>query len=134
MKQFFLKIPTLTLSFLVLFSTFSFTVDTHYCGDFLMDVSILGETDGCGMQMDKQVVAKKKNCCKDEVHKVEGQDELQVQKVEQITFENQQFLASFVVSYQDLFLVNESKTTFYNDFSPPDIPINYQVLYQSFLI
>ena len=129
MKQFFLKIPTLTLSFLVLFSTFSFTVDTHYCGDFLMDVSILGETDGCGMQMDKQVVAKKKNCCKDEVHKVEGQDELQVQKVEQITFENQQFLASFVVSYQDLFLVNESKTTFYNDFSPPDIPINYQVLY-----
>lgn len=99
-----------------------------------MDVSILGETDGCGMQMDKQVFAKKKNCCKDEVHKVEGQDELQVQKVEQISFENQQFLASFVVSYQDLLIIGESKTTFYKDFSPPDIPRNYQVLYQSFLI
>ena len=134
MKQFSLKIVTITLSFLVLFSTFSFTVDTYYCGDFLMDVSILGETDGCGMQMDKQVVAEKKNCCKDEVHKVEGQDELQVQKVEQITFENQQFLTSFVVSYQDLFLINELKTNFYKDFSPPDIPKNYQVLYQPFLI
>jgi hypothetical protein len=134
MKQFSFKIVTITLSFLVLFSTFSFTVDTHYCGDFLMDVSILGESDGCGMQMDKQVLAKKKNCCKDEVHKVEGQDELQVQKVEQISFENQQFLAFFVVSYQDLFLIDESKTTFYKDFSPPDIPRNYQVLYQSFLI
>lgn len=134
MKHFFTKISILSLSFLVLFSTFSFTVDAHYCGGFLMDVSILGETDGCGMQMDKQVATKKKNCCKDEVHKIEGQKELQVQKVTQLSFENQQFLEALFVTYKDLFIRSKSNNNFYKDFSPPDIPIDYLVLYQTFII
>lgn len=134
MKQFFTKISILALSFLVLFSTFSFTVDTHYCGDFLVDISVLGETDGCGMQMDNSAVLKKKNCCKDEVHNIEGQKELQVQKVTELSSEDQQFLASFLFTYKDVFVKSTSNNNFYKDSSPPDIPIDYQVLYQTFLI
>lgn len=134
MKQFLNKIASFALALLVLLSTFSFTVDKHYCGDFLVDVSFTGETEGCGMKMDKTSATKMKKCCKDEVQEIEGQDELQTNKVDNITFENQQFLAVFLTSYNDLFIENESNATFYKDFSPPDISKDYQILHQSFLI
>lgn len=128
------KILSFVMALLVLFSTLSFSVKKHYCGDFLVDVSFTGETEGCGMDMNKTTTKKKKNCCKDEVHHIEGQDELQNQKVASFSFDEQQFLTAFVVSYQDLFAKSESNTNFYKDFSPPDIPLDYQVAYQSFLI
>ena len=131
MKQFFSKIMSFILAFLVLFSTFSFTVEKHYCGDFLVDVSYLGETEGCGMKMD---ATKKKNCCKDEVENIEGQDELQQSSNLKFDFKNQQFLTAFLVSYKDVFINKELEKTYYKDFSPPDIPLDYQVLYQTFLI
>lgn len=132
MKQFLTKISSFTLAFLVLFSTFSFTVDTHYCGDYLVDISFTGETDACGMSMGK--ISEKKSCCTDEVHQIEGQDELQANKIENITFENQQFLAAFLISYKDLFIKVDSENNFYKNFSPPDISFDYQISYQSFLI
>lgn len=133
MKKRFSKIASFLLALLVLFSTFSFTVEKHFCGEFLMDVSFIGHADDCGMDMEK-VSAKKKNCCKDEVHQIEGQDELQQTSVDEFNFSKQQFLVSFYISFNDLFTENESKKTYYKDFSPPDIPLDYQVLYQSFLI
>ena len=132
MKQVFSKIASILLALLVLFSTFSFTVEKHYCGDFLMDVSFMGDADVCGMEMQK--IAAKKNCCKDEIHKVEGQDKLQTNKTEKITFVKKQFLTAFVVAYTDLFIIKESDTNFYQDFSPPEVSSDYQVLYQTFLI
>ncbi len=134
MKQLFIKISSFTLAFLVLFSTFSFTVEKHYCGDFLVDVSFTGEAEGCGMQVDSVKSVKKKNCCKDEIQKIEGQDELQSNKFDKLTFEKEQLLTAFVISYKDLFVEVESKNNFYKDFSPPDIPLDFQVLYQTFLI
>ena len=134
MKNLFIKISSFLLAFLVLFSTFSFTVEKHYCGDFLVEVSFTGKTEGCGMQMEKVAQTKKKNCCKDEVHKIEGQDKLQFHKIEKISFEKQQFLTAFVISYADLFVNNESVNNLYKDFSPPDIRLDYQILYQTFLI
>ncbi len=132
MKQFLTKISSFTLAFLVLFSTFSFTVDTHYCGDFLVDISFTGKTDICGTSMGK--ISEKKSCCKDEVHQIEGQDTLQVNKIKNITFENQQFLAAFFIAYKDLFVEIDTENNFYKNFSPPDISFDYQISYQSFLI
>lgn len=134
MKKSLKKITSTVLALLVLFSTFSFTVESHYCGDFLMDISFTGEADNCGMEMEQKAAKKKKNCCKDEIHKIEGQDELQVKSELKLSFEKQQFTTAFLISYQDLFAEKTSKNTSYKDFSPPDIPINHQVLYQSFLI
>lgn len=132
MKNFFTKISAILLAILVLFSTLSFTVEKHYCGDFLVDVSFTGKTEGCGMETNAPI--QKKNCCKDEVQKIEGQDKLQFHKIEKISFEKQQFLTAFVISYADLFVNNESVNNLYKDFSPPDIPLDYQILYQTFLI
>ena len=132
MKQIFTKIVSFTLAILVLLSTFSFTVDKHYCGDFLVDVSFMGDADDCGTESEKIVF--KKSCCKDEIHQIEGQDELQQASVDDFNLDKQQFLAAFYISYNDLFVENESQKNDYINFSPPEIPCNYQVLYQSFLI
>jgi hypothetical protein len=133
MKTTFYKISSFILAILVLCSTLSFTVEKHFCGDFLMAVSFTGDAQDCGMHMEK-VAKKKRNCCKDEVVKIEGQDELQINSIEKFDIKQQQFLVSFIYTYKDLFIENESDTTIFKDGSPPDIPLDYQVLYQSFLI
>lgn len=130
MKHSLNKILSCTLAFLVLFSTLSFTVEKHYCGDFLMDVSFTGDASDCGMNMKKT----KKKCCKDELHHIEGQDQLQQFSIEDFDIKKQQFLVVFVKSYQDLLVRYTLKNTTYKDFPPPDNPFNYQVQYQSFLI
>ena len=75
-----------------------------------------------------------KNCCKDEVQQVQGQQELLQASVDDFNFQKQLLLVSFFVSYHDTFIVKESIELVYNDLSPPDLPINYRILYQSFLI
>ena len=131
MKQIISKIVSFSLALLVLLSTFSFTVEKHYCGDFLVDVSFIGDADNCGSEIKS---AKKKNCCKDEVHYIEGQDELEKASAEEFDLSKQQFLVAYYIYYNHFFVHHISKKTYYKDFCPPDIPIDYQVLYQSFLI
>lgn len=133
MNNFFLKITSITLSFIVLLSTFSFTVDKHFCGDFLVDVSYSGDAQGCGMDMDSEST-KMKNCCKDELVKIEGQDELKLTSFEDITFENQQFLFAFSFYYQSLFEENLENNFIFKEFPPPEIETDFQVTYQTFLI
>ena len=134
MKQFLSKIASFTLAFLVLFSTFSFTVDTHYCGDFLIDVSFIGEADGCLDVVSSENILQTKNCCKDEVQQFKGQDELRLTNFDKISFEKQQFLTAFIISYQNIFSRTQVEKINLNDFLPPEIHQNYQVKHQSFLI
>lgn len=134
MKQFFTKIIAATLAFLVLFSTFSFTVEKHYCGDFLIDVSYTGDVQVCNNDIASDLSIQIKKCCKDEVQKIEGQDELQITSLDKITFEKQQFLTAFLFAYQNLYIDNSPKNVFQKIFPPPETYQNYQVTYQSFLI
>lgn len=134
MKQILSKIASFILALLVLFSTFSFTVDKHYCGGFLVDVSFLGDVEVCADDVSLENILKIKRCCKDELQQFEGQDELQNNKVKKITFKKDWFFTAFVTSYKDLFIENQLKNRFYQYFLPPNILVDYQVLFQSFLI
>ncbi|TVZ56749.1 hypothetical protein OD91_2047 [Lutibacter sp. Hel_I_33_5] len=134
MKQFSLKISSTLLALLVLFSTFSFAVDKHFCGDFLVDVSYFGDAKGCGMELNKNPSRKKKSCCKDEILKVEGQDELQQFSDIELDLKTKEFAITFLISFQDLFIQIESEKLIKKDFSPPDIPKDFQVAFQAFLI
>lgn len=131
MKKLLLKLIAATLAILVLFSTFSFTVEKHFCGDFLMDVSFTGEADKCEMNHSKEVTS---NCCKDEIAHVEGVEILQQQVEKDITFKSQQFCIAFFQSYVDNFKSYNPKNLFLKDFSPPDISEDFQVSLQCFLI
>ena len=84
MKQFFHKIMSLAMAFVVLFSTMSFTVNMHYCGDTLVESAIFQKAKGCGMEMEKPSTEgcsiTKKNCCNDEQLAIEGQDNCKLTK------------------------------------------------------
>ena len=134
MKEIFLKISSFTLALLVLFSTFSFTVEKHFCGDFLIDTSYLGKVEVCNDDIQSDLSIEIKKCCKDEVQKFEGQDELQLKNFDKISFENQQFLTAYFTSYIALFSNSQLEKSFSKDLPPPEIYQNYQVTYQSFLI
>ena len=134
MKHTFTKITSSLLALLVLLSTLSFTVESHYCGDFLVDTSFTGEASNCGMVMSQKTATKKKSCCTDVIIKTEGQDELQQVASQHKAFEKPQFLPVLLFSLNNRHLENHSKNKIYKEASPTDIPINYQILYQSFLI
>ena len=59
----------------MLCSTVSFTIEKHFCGDKLIDVSVFSEADKCNMEASgmKAEGITKKPCCKDEVNMVKGQ-------------------------------------------------------------
>ena len=134
MKEILLKISSFTLAFLVLFSTFSFTVEKHFCGDFLIDTSYLGEAQVCNDDIKPDLSIETKKCCKDEVQSFEGQDELQLTDFDKISFENQQFLTAYFTSYKALFSKSQLEKSLLKNVPPPEIFQNYQVTYQSFLI
>ena len=122
MKQFFHKIMSLSMAFVVLFSTMSFTVNMHYCGGTLVETAIFQKAKGCGMEMEKQSTKgcsiTKKSCCADEQLAIEGQDELQLQ-VDKITFDQQLFITSFVYTYINLFEGSSKNISSYQDYKPP---------------
>ena len=122
MKQIFHKIMSLAMTFVVLFSTMSFTVNMHYCGDTLVESAIFQKAKGCGMEMEKPSTEEcsitKKNCCDDKQLAIEGQDELQLQ-VDKITFEQQVFIASFVYTYINLFEGLDNNVSSFEEYKPP---------------
>jgi rRNA-processing protein FCF1 len=122
MKQVSHKIMSLLMAFVVFFSTMSFTVDMHYCGDTLVETAIFHKAKGCGMEMqntsskDCSIIIK--DCCNDEQVVVYGQDELQL-IVDKITFEQHVFITSFINTYVNLFEGIEENVTSYRDYIPP---------------
>jgi hypothetical protein len=122
MKQVLHKIMSFAMTFVVLFSTMSFTVNMHYCGNTLVETAIFQKAKGCGMEMQKPstegCAITKKDCCKNEQSVVDGQDELQLQ-IDTITFEQQVFIASFVHSYINGFEGLNNNVSSYEEYKPP---------------
>ncbi len=130
-KKAFHKVFSLLMAFLVLFSTVSFTVDKHYCGDILVDISVFSQAQGCGMEMSS---TEKKHCCKDELEVIKGQDKLSLSKFEELSMHHQVFIASFTYSILDLFESIDKKIIPHKDYSPPNLVSDIQVLDQVFII
>ena len=126
------------MALVVLTSTMSFTIDMHYCGDVLVDASIFSEAHSCGMDMEKTKATSdcsitKKNCCTDEQVTIEGQDELKI-SFDKLNLSQQLFVASFLVSYTNLFEDLAENQTTYNDYIPPIVVRDIYKLDETFLI
>ncbi len=121
----------------VIFTTMSFTVDMHYCGDTLIDVAVFKEAKNCSMAMAMENNAssemKKKSCCHDEQISVEGQDELKV-PLQKLDIEQQEFVVALFTSYIHLFEESEVHSIPFNGYPPPDIVTDFIVLHEQFLI
>ena len=81
MKKTFKNISVFVLAALLVLSTTSFTVHKHFCGSFLVDISLVLPTAGCGMEQAIQPEnnceqSKLPGCCTDKQELVQGQDTL----------------------------------------------------------
>jgi hypothetical protein len=135
-KAFLHKTFSVTLACLVLFSTLSFTVEKHYCGDNLVDVAIFSKVDNCGMDMESVAASnlEKKHCCKDEVQIVKGQDKLKKASFEELQLSQQLFLSTYICTYINLFEGLPEMVIPHKDYSPPNLVADIQVLDQVFII
>jgi hypothetical protein len=122
MKQIFHKISSFLMAIVVLFSTMSFTIDMHYCGYTLVETTIFHKAKGCGMEMEKPssegCSITKKNCCDDKQLVIDGQDELKL-NFDKLTFEQQQFVASFIYTYINLFEGLDKNVSSFDEYKPP---------------
>lgn len=140
MKEFFRKIGSISMALAVLFSTISFSVDMHYCGNHLVDFSFTQKADTCLMKTEMTRTAgqcammeMKMNCCSDVEIIFEGQDDLKL-SFDQLSFDQQIFLTSFFYSYVNLFEGFDEDINPFKDYSPPPLIRDVQVLHQTFLI
>lgn len=138
MKKIFHKTASFCLALIVLLSTVSFTVDSHYCGGILVDSSLFGHVETCGMEVQQQSTSSKcdiskKDCCNDEQVIVKGQDTLKI-SFDKLEKDQQLFVATFIHTYINLFFESQADFNSYKDYSPPPLIRDIQVLDQTFLI
>lgn len=138
MKISITKISSTILALLVLLSTFSLTIEKHFCGDFLVDISYFGSTQGCADEegddscYDPKKIERKK-CCTDQVHQIEGQDDLSTHSIKKVTLK-EQFALAFTVSYYNLFVNLEKQIVPHKQYYPPNLVADIQVLHEVFIV
>lgn len=138
MKRVFKHIGSFFLALIVLFSTFSFTVEKHFCGGELADYSFIGNLDRCEMpsaahDQTKEMFLTKVPCCQDSSEMIEGtNDELSI--VKELSVEKIQLLATFVYSYVNLFEGLEQHIVPFKNYAPPLVTKDITTLYDTFLI
>lgn len=118
---------------LVLFSTFSFTVDKHYCGNYLVDSAVFSKAKTCGMEPNSQEGITEDHCCKNEKVAVDGQDELKM-SFDQFHLNQQVFIAAFTYSYINFFEPQAQQIIPFKDYSPPLLVTDIHLEDQVFLI
>jgi len=127
----FKKIASTFLALLVTISTFSITVEKHFCGDFLVDVSYLGNADSCNSDENLSSPTKM-SCCDDEIVHLEGQKKLQKSTIENFDFPNFYFLVLNSFDFENTSLSSTVKTIVFEAYLPPklitDILISQAVL------
>lgn len=133
MKKAVQKSLSTILALLVLFSTFSFTVDKHFCGSMLVDKAIFSEAKTCGMEMGSETTNSEDSCCTNEKTAVEGQDELKI-SFNSLDFDQQLFLSTLTFSYINLFDGSPIQIVPFKNYTPPLLVADIQVLDQVFLI
>lgn len=127
------KVSSIVLTCLVLFSTLSFTVEKHYCGENLVDTAIFSQAKKCGMDSDNEVYVKKP-CCKDTIDVVEGQDELNTVDFQDLDVTLKFTLTNYIYFYSQLFESLPKLIIPHKDYSPPNLITDIQLLDETFLI
>ena len=138
MKELSHKILAILMSFVVLFSTTSFAITKHFCGDTLIDTAVFNKAETCGMEMDLASTVEgcsviKENCCNDQQILIDGQDEVQIQ-FDKISFEQKVFIASFIYSYVNLFEGLDKNVSSFEEYAPPVVTNQIYKIDESYLI
>ena len=130
------------MALLVLISTLSISIEKHYCGDHLVDITIFADVQKCGMEASDEVlevsdeinILMAQSCCKDVIDLYEGQDELSLEKTKVLDTHQKVFIMSFAYVFSgSIDLESQNNTPFIHD-TPPKPIRDIQVLNEVFLI
>jgi hypothetical protein len=138
MKKILHKISSVIMALIFMSATMSFTVDMHYCGDSLVDFSFFQKAESCGMEKaqearDCKSAISQEPCCSDHQIVKEANHDLKT-SFDQLTFEQQTFVATFFYTYINLFEGLDENIVPFKDYSPPFIERDVQTLYETYLI
>ena len=123
------------MALVVLFSTLSFTIESHYCGDHLVDTAVFTKAKKCGVDLDDTVTtAKTKSCCSDTVQVIKGQNQLKLKTFNDLDFSTQYIITTFVYSYLHLFKSLPKQSIPHKNYAPPNLILDYQVLHDVYII
>ncbi|WP_233487140.1 HYC_CC_PP family protein [Tenacibaculum sp. E3R01] len=139
MKNVVNKITSILMTFVVVFSTMSFTISSHFCGEELVDISFFKKAASCGMEKGEKSVPdvctmSTKNCCSDVIQLIDGQDDLKLSSFDTLSLEQHFFIASFYYSYINLFEELHDKVIPFKNYSPPLVVKDIHVLDEVYLI
>jgi hypothetical protein len=143
MKDIGSKILSITLAFIVLFSSFSFTVNKHFCGGEVVNTTLFVDADNCGMDMTvcendsstfdvSKTVIKKEPCCENTSEIIQG-SKIEQQSIQALELPQIQFLTAFVYTYINNFKETTSVSEFVT-YKPPLVGKDIQILFQVFRI
>ncbi len=140
MKSSFRNIISITLAIVVVFSTFSFTVEKHFCGKTLVGKAVFSSAERCSSEMhicgaeaSDHMEDKKESCCSNKKENIDGQDEL---KISSFSFDFLQFnyiIPLIVISGNFLYELPFQEIP-HKYYKPPLLIADVQVSYQVFLI
>jgi len=144
MKATLRHIGAIGFTFLLLFSTFSFTVDLHYCGKHLVDFAINDEARGCAMDTTNADANGQDSeackpftmpCCQDVQLTFDGSEELQSGIFETVP----QPPAVYIIGRLTFALQDASNEIVrahipHKDYLPPPLIRDVSILHQTFLI
>jgi len=138
MKNLFHKLFSLTMVFLLLLSTISWTVEKHLCMGRVMDVGVFTHADDCCLGLDAmstsdESIEDKKPCCDNEVFTMQGQDDLTYHETD-LDFPLKIFLYSYASTYVGLFVETEYDIILCNVSPPPILTEDLHILHEVFLI
>jgi hypothetical protein len=117
-----------------MFSTLSFTVEKHYCGDNLVDIAIFSDVQKCGGMETENNDYVTKPCCKDATDIIKGQDELNTNDFQKINTTVELILVAYIYSYTALFESLPKEVIPHKDYTPPNLVKDIHVLDETFLI
>lgn len=146
------------MTFLMLFSSVGFSLDVHYCGGGIKDVSFFGKANECEMMKEvvveeshacctnksKTVVShcsknssdellSKGKCCSNESFMLQSIEDGQTSDSYEMTSVNLTFITLFILNKALLF-ETESNVVNYSLYRPPLIYYDAIIQHQSFLI
>lgn len=140
MKVLFRQMTSVGLSLLLLFSTLSFHLDLHFCGDHLMDFSVTDKAASCGMeissdQLPSGCIMAAMNCCSDVRIVLHGQDEL-TNSMDSFSLPPLMQWGALPVPppYRFDEPLPETAKPAFKEYSPPPLIRKVHVLYETFLI
>lgn len=128
------KTISFVMALVVLVSTLSFTVESHYCGGHLVDSAIFTKVKNCGTSAYQTTPNVKKSCCKDVIEVLEGVDHLKLNSFNDLDFDLQNFIIVFVASNFQLFESLPKQIIPHKNYNPPNLVKDYQVLHDVYII